>query len=119
MRQYGKKLLIVITMSWGIISISHGALGQPFGMGSSQQREIREQGVLCTAQGRFAFGQISGSGKDQFMLDTFTGRLWKISQTGEIGLFLSPIPYRIEDGKYAPVPECLSDLKNKKAEKKK
>ncbi|MFH0786970.1 MAG: hypothetical protein V2B13_05050 [Pseudomonadota bacterium] len=50
------------------------------------------------------------------MLDTFTGRLWRISETGEVGLFLSPVPYRISKGKYSPLPENVSDLVPKEAE---
>jgi len=34
------------------------------------------QGSLSAAGGRYVFGQISESRRDQYMLDTQTGRLW-------------------------------------------
>lgn len=33
---------------------------------------------LSSENGRYAFGQISETRKDQFMLDTKTGRLWNV-----------------------------------------
>ena len=43
---------------------------EPLGLGSQPQRS--QQGVLSSEEGRFVFGQISASSKDQFMLDTQT-----------------------------------------------
>ena len=37
-----------------------------------------QQKVLVSSSGRFVFGQISEYRRDQFMLDTQTGRLWQI-----------------------------------------
>ena len=34
--------------------------------------------VLSSANGRFVFGQISEYRRDQYLLDTQTGRLWKV-----------------------------------------
>jgi hypothetical protein len=39
-------------------------------------------GALSSSNGRYVFGQISEFRKDQFMLDTQTGRLWQIVQMG-------------------------------------
>lgn len=55
---------------------------------------------------RFVFGQISEYRRDQFMLDTLTGRLWRVvnqktnSSGSEEGItVLEPVPYGdIEDG---------------------
>jgi hypothetical protein len=47
--------------------ISHGALAQ-----------TNRGQALSSATGRFVFGQISESGKDKYMLDTQTGRLWEV-----------------------------------------
>jgi hypothetical protein len=43
--------------------------------------------VLQADGGRFVFGQISDFRRDQFMLDTKTGRLWRVvtSTVGEPG----------------------------------
>jgi hypothetical protein len=89
------------------------AFPQPFGLGSSPAQQEPRQEILNTAGGRFVFGQISDSTKDQFMLDTVTGRLWQIAETGELGTFLRAVPYRRADGKLSPIPEDISDSAEK------
>jgi hypothetical protein len=81
------------------------ANAQPFGM--TQQSAPVQPVIQCLTSvgGRFAFGQISDSSKDKFMLDTVTGRLWRISESGEIGIFLSPVPYRTKGGKCTFLPD--------------
>lgn len=37
-----------------------------------------EGNVLSAEGGRYVFGQISDARRDQFMLDTATGRLWRV-----------------------------------------
>ena len=93
-------------------------MAQPFGMLSQQGRQESQKQVLSSSGGRFVFGQISDSAKDQFMLDTCTGRLWKISERGDIGTFLKSIPYSNSGGTYSPVPEELMDLADEKSKKK-
>ena len=78
-------------------------LAQPFGLGSGGRQPSQQQ-VLCSGCARFVFGQISESGKDQFMLDTATGRLWRMSESGKAGDFLRPVMYRVGDDEYAAVP---------------
>lgn len=34
--------------------------------------------TLSSAAGRYVFGQINGMARDQYMLDTQTGRLWQL-----------------------------------------
>lgn len=41
--------------------------------------ETNRGGVLAAPGGRFVFGQISELGRHQYMLDTQTGRLWKLA----------------------------------------
>ena len=98
--------------------LPQNVIAQPFGMLSQQGRHESQKQVLSSSGGRFVFGQISDSAKDQFMLDTYTGRLWKISERGDIGTFLKNIPYSNADGKYSPVPEKLPDLANGKPAKR-
>jgi hypothetical protein len=114
MGPYEKTLLIVTVLVLALLTWSMDAGAQPFGMGASRQDLKKQSGVLNSLQGRFVFGQISDSGKDKFMLDTFTGRLWRISETGEVGLFLSPVPYRTSEGTYSPVPEKAPDPSSRK-----
>ena len=85
-----------------------GVYAQPLGLGSSKIQQPQQK-VLSAENGRFVFGQISGSSKDQFMLDTVTGRLWRIAETGEIGMFLRAVPYRNDEGEISPVPEKIPD----------
>ncbi len=87
-------------------------VAQPFGI---QKRNLSQtNNVLSSYNGRYVFGQISDSEKDQYMLDTWTGRLWRISENGEVGKFLLPIPYQISEGKYSYLPPDTK--KEKKAD---
>ena len=93
-----------IFVLFGIIPV----YGQPLGIMSPRAQEASRHECLSSQAGRFVFGQISDSKKDQFMLDTHTGRLWRISESGMIGIFLSPVPYRNKEGKYSPLPEEIT-----------
>ena len=75
-----------------------------FGIGQPPVQKISSEKVLSSGAGRYVFGQISDSSKDQYMLDTLTGRLWRIGETSA-GVHLREIPYRDEQGKLAPYPE--------------
>jgi hypothetical protein len=107
MRQ--NKKLIVLIVTWSLVALfgSENVLAQTLGS-SAQQTEKSKQEILSSENGRFVFGQISDSSKDQFMLDTVTGRLWRIAETGEIGMFLRAIPYRNDEGDISHVPEEIS-----------
>ena len=90
---------------------------QPLGIMSQQPREKPTQKILSSSSGRFVFGQISDSSKDQFMLDTFSGRLWRISKSGRVGIFLESVQYRVGEGKYSPLPGQVTDSAQKETEK--
>jgi len=96
------KIVIAIIASFSLLFNSISLWAQPFGIASPQEQSQHQ--ILSSENGRFVFGQISNSDKDKFMLDTFTGRLWRIAETGKIGLFLTPISYRIADGEYSDFP---------------
>jgi hypothetical protein len=117
MGRYIKIFVMVVALPTLVIFGSKGVWAQPFGFGSSQDEESQQK-ILMSENGRFVFGQISDSSKDQFMLDTFSGRLWRIAESGEIGIFLRTVPYHIEKGEYTPLPGDISESKPKKAEKK-
>jgi hypothetical protein len=89
-----------------------------FGLTPKQVQKKSHQGVLSTAQGRFAFGQVSESSEDKFMLDTFTGRLWRLSKRTDVGLCLTVIPYHSKDGKCSSLPEKIPASKGKGAKEK-
>jgi len=102
---YGRIFVMFILIS-SLLFFPISVFAQPLGIASPQS----EQNVLSSPNGRFVFGEISDSGKDQFMLDTFSGRLWRIAESGEIGLFLRAVPYHIEEGEYKPLPKNISDF---------
>ena len=108
MRQNKKLLALIVTWSLLVLFCSASVFAQTLGS-PEQGTEKSKQEILFSENGRYVFGQISDSNKDQFMLDTVTGRLWQIAETGEIGMFLRPIPYRDDEGEISPVPEKLSD----------
>ena len=89
-----------------------------FGFTPKQVEKKSHRGVLSTTQGRFTFGQVSESSDDKFMLDTFTGRLWRLNKRTDIGLCLTVIPYHSKDGKCSSLPPKIPALQHKGAKKK-
>ena len=80
---------------------------QPLGIMSQPQQQKSKVESLSAQNGRYVFGQISDSSKDKFMLDTWTGRLWRVAETGKIGVHLKTVPYLMEGGDTSPAPEPL------------
>ena len=103
------RIIVMFILIFSLLFSSISVLAQPLGIASPQP----QQNVLSSSNGRFVFGQISDSSKDQFMLDTFSGRLWRIAESGEIGLFLRAVPYRTTEGEYKPLPKNISELESK------
>ena len=112
-----RDIYIILSTLVLMIFISPMKVWGQFGTTVQQPQVKKQYNILNSENGRFAFGQISDSGKDKFMLDTWTGRLWRITESGGIGLYLTPVPYRIEKGEYAPVPEEVSSTKERKTAK--
>ena len=112
-----KKFLMILSLFSVVLFGYIPTYAQPLGLMSQQPPQISQQKILSSASGRFVFGQISGSSKDQFMLDTFTGRLWRIAESGAIGIFLRSVPYRDEDGKCSAFPESMPEPGAKEVEK--
>jgi hypothetical protein len=110
-------MFIMIALGSLIFFAPKNVHAQPLGI-MSQAQPPPQNKVLSSGAGRFVFGQISGSSKDKFMLDTVSGRLWRISESGEVGMFLSEVPYRTEDGEYSPLPANMSGPIPKKNRKK-
>jgi hypothetical protein len=59
--------------------------------------------ILSSENGRYVFGQVSEYRRDQYMLDTKTGRLWvmvlsKTDAAGESIQVLQPVLYQGIDG---------------------
>jgi hypothetical protein len=117
MDQRKKMLLIALAIPLLALFGALTAYAQGIGMLSPQPQGLTVEKILSSGNGRYVFGQISDSGKDQFMLDTLTGRLWRIAESGDVGIFLRAVVYRNEDGKYSPVPEEPSKGASKKVER--
>lgn len=75
------------------------------GFGSSQPEIKSSQKIMSSNNGRYVFGQISDTDKDRFMLDTITGRLWWVTESGKIGMYLKPVPYKTGEDTYSLIPE--------------
>ncbi|HBF42126.1 MAG TPA: hypothetical protein DDW42_00565 [Desulfobacteraceae bacterium] len=118
MGTYSKIAVMALILPSLLLLSSLSVYGQPLGIMSPQAQKKTQNKILSSENGRFIFGQISDSSKDQFMLDTLTGRLWRIAESGKIGIFLKSVPYRTEEGKCSALPRCLSDSAPKKTGKK-
>ncbi|MFH1487549.1 MAG: hypothetical protein ABII06_01475 [Pseudomonadota bacterium] len=118
MNRGGKILTMAAMLFWSLCLYPVSSWAQPLGFLSSQPKQKSEQQILCSDNGRFVFGQVSESSKDKFMLDTHTGRLWRIAESGGIGIYLTPVTYRTGEGAYAPVPGEISEGDVKGTEKK-
>lgn len=67
---------------------------------------------LTAENGRYVYGQISELRRDQYMLDTKTGRLWNlnvivkgIGEDRKESYVLSPILYQLSDSKWSFTPD--------------
>ena len=117
MGKYVTIIAILIALS-SFLLFSPLSVDAQFGFTPQPVPQKSQQAVLSTAQGRFAFGQVSDSSEDKFMLDTFTGRLWRLGKRTDIGLCLTSIPYRSEDGACSAMPEPIADAESGKAKGK-
>ncbi len=108
---------VVTVLLFGSLGVQAG-YAQPLGIGGSQAAEQPRYGVLSAPNGRFVFGQISASSKDLYMLDTATGRLWRMGESGKVGIFLKAVPYLDAEGECTFLPDRVPDPGPKKPEKK-
>jgi hypothetical protein len=83
-------------------------------------------GVIGTSSGRYVLGQLNQLARDQYLLDTQTGQLWRLSTYEKDGssVALFPVPYvpiektssfeNFSDFKYLPAPVASDSSKNTK-----
>ena len=119
MGRASKIIIVLFLFVWAILGggSTSPLQAQPLGMMSQQPIEMSQYENLACPGGRFVFGQVSDSSKDQFMLDTRTGRLWRIAESGEVGIYLRAVPYRTESGECLPLPDKISPPEKKKPDK--
>lgn len=101
-----------------VVVITAAPVFAQFGITSPPPQIPPSGKVLSSTGGRYVFGQISDSSKDQFMLDTHTGRLWRIGESSDVGTHLRSIPYRDEQGKVSSSPAEITEAKPKEGAKK-
>ena len=111
-----KKLLVAVIFSITLVVLPAWESNAQFGLTQQKAPEESDQTCLSSASGRFVFGQVSGSSKDKFMLDTLTGRLWQIAESGDVGIYLREVPYRVEK-EYSPLPKNLPESDPDQSEK--
>ncbi len=63
-----------------------------------------ETNVLTAPGARYVLGQISKNRKDQYLLNTETGRVWQLVIDKEGTLFLQPIFFQSLQGKMVATP---------------
>lgn len=72
--------------------------------------------VLASPNGRYVLGQISIVREDQFLLDTKTGRVWKVTIDSGTGFtILEPVLYfyLFSGGEMGFTPEPIEKIKKK------
>jgi len=74
------------------------ALAQPVKVVPPQNK------ILESSGGRYVFGQISKYRRDQYMLDTKTGRLWNIAENDKKQSWLQIVPYGNVNGRMSVIP---------------
>ncbi|UCE35067.1 MAG: hypothetical protein JSV40_03940 [Deltaproteobacteria bacterium] len=100
------KSAVLVTL-FLLVVLSATSVYAQFGVMTQQPPQESEKAVLSSATGRYVFGQVSDSDQDQFMLDTATGRLWRLTKRSDIGVCLSTVPYRSAEGECSPLPESM------------
>lgn len=96
--------LTSILLAFTCTSVTHSAEPVPI--------KLPQQKILSSQQGRYVFGQISEFRKDQFLLDTFTGRLWQVVLNENERIRLEPVPLIQIIGDEAFIPESEEETKN-------
>lgn len=75
----------------------------------AQSTEIKSFPALGVNGGRYVLGQISSMRRDQYLLDTQTGRIWEsvnIGSGNDERMAFRAVPFIADDAgiRYAPVP---------------
>ncbi len=74
--------------------------------------------ILASPNGRYVLGQISIVREDQFLLDTKTGRVWRIVVDPQTNVtLLEPVfyIYPFSDGKIGVLPESIKEAQKIKS----
>ncbi|MCK9488590.1 MAG: hypothetical protein M0Q42_04175 [Xanthomonadales bacterium] len=78
--------------------------------------QSRNQPAVLAGEGRYVFGQVNEYNADQYMLDTQSGRLWRLVDTGDGGAsVLEAVPYLLPAGGTQATPPEGLDLRQPEA----
>lgn len=82
------------------------------GLSALASAQTRNQPAVLGGEGRYVFGQINEYNADQYMLDTQTGRLWRLVDTVDGGSsVLEAVPYLLPSGGTQATPPEGRDLR--------
>ena len=95
---------LILGIGGAIMFCSTAFAGEPIEVGMPQQK------ILASPGGRYVFGQISDHRKDQFLLDTKTGRLWLVVSGDNQYPKLTPVPFVQLLGHEAYIPDSQEDI---------
>lgn len=74
-------------------------------LGSTAVAQTSNQPAVLGGSGRYVFGQINEYNADQYMLDTATGRLWRLVDTADgNSSVLEMVPYAMPEGRSQQLP---------------
>ena len=83
----------------------------PAWLAADASAQSRNQPAVLGGQGRYVFGQINEFNADQYMLDTQTGRLWRLVDTADGNAsVLEPVPYTLSGGGLQAFPPDAQDV---------
>jgi hypothetical protein len=81
---------------------------------SASSQEAKSTGrILSSTAGRYVLGQISENAKDQFLFDTQTGRLWRLTVTDDSMKVLKEVPFVDINESFTPSPSAIEDARLK------
>jgi hypothetical protein len=66
--------------------------------------DVVQPNVLAAEGGRYVFGQVNHQRADQFMLDTKTGRIWRMIEANG-ALVLESVAYKDAEGNRTDLPK--------------
>jgi hypothetical protein len=99
-------------LSLTLVSLAMLAGGIGFSSQVLAQSANSNQPAVLGGNGRFVFGQINEYNADQYMLDTQTGRLWRLVDTVDgTTSVLEPVAYALPDGRTQATPPSADDLR--------
>ena len=87
----------------------------PSGLAQATEEQSSQSHVLSSPGGRYVFGQVSTFRRDQFLLDTQTGRMWEVVVDKAGQDQLQPMPFDQVFGGQAFIPDPMREVETQRA----